>query len=43
MKISIVKFYRNIRKYKKLNKNLEKNLFKTKNYENYINMKKKKW
>ena len=26
---------------KKLNKNLEKNLFKTKNYENYINMKKK--
>ena len=42
MKISIVKFYRNIMKYKKIEQKFgEKNLFKTKNYENYINMKKK--
>ena len=41
MKISIVKFYRNIRKQKKIEQKFGKNIFQTKNYENYIYMKEK--
>ena len=40
MKISVVKFYRNIRKYKKIEQKFGKKSFSDKNYENYINMKK---